>query len=122
MDRIEAVIEAAEVRKVGEIFRKKPGGLRFNETEALIVKARTRDGRQVGATFYFSLKPDGTFEDHALGADAAKARRRRLASFLKYYRIAEDVSEYKLKERVNEWKGRIVEAVPSDGKLAIYHP
>jgi hypothetical protein len=122
MDRIEAVIEAAEVRKVGDIFRKKPGGLRFNETEALIVKARTRDGRQVGATFYFSLKPDGTFEDHPLGADAAKARRRRLASFLRYYRIAEDVSEYKLKERVNEWKGRIVEAVPSDGELALYYP
>jgi len=122
MDSIKAVVEEAEVHKISEIFRRKPPGLRFNETDALIVKARTADGRDVGATFYFSLKPDGTFEEEILGKDAAKARRHRLASFLRYYRLTDDVSKYKLKDKIRELKGRDIEVVPVRGELAIYIP
>ena len=122
MDSIKAVVEEAEVHKISEIFRRKPHGLGFNETDALIVKARTADGRQVGATFYFSLKPDGTFEEEALGRDAVKARRHRLASFLRYYRLTDDVNAYKLKDRIRDLKGGNVEVVPVHGELAIYIP
>lgn len=122
METVKAVVEEAKVHKISEIFRRKPHGLGFNETEALIVKARTADGRQVGATFYFSLKPDGTFEEEAIGRDAVKARRHRLASFLRYYRLADDVNKYKLKDRISELKGWNVEVVPVHGELAIYIP
>jgi len=71
--------------KDSDIFPKKPPGLRFNETDVLVVIAKTNDGKRIGATFYFSLKPDGTFEEAILGKDAAKARRHNLASFLRYY-------------------------------------
>ncbi|MDM7913121.1 MAG: hypothetical protein QUS09_08495, partial [Methanotrichaceae archaeon] len=95
MERISAVIETAEIHKISDLFHKKPSGLRFNETDALVISARTKDGRDAKATFYFSLKPDGTFEENILGASSAKARRHKLASFLRYYKIAEDVSKYK---------------------------
>ncbi len=122
MERIGAVIEKAEIHKISDLFRKKPPGLRFNETDALVISARTEDGKGARATFYFSLKPDGTFEEEILGTSAAKARRHNLAAFLRYYKITEDVNKYKLKERVNELKGRSVEAIPIDGEVAIYFP
>jgi len=122
MDTVKAVVEEAKVRKISEIFRRKPHGLGFNETDALIVKARTADGRQVEATFYFSLKPDGTFEEKALGRDAVKARRHRLASFLRYYGLTDDVNRYKLKDRISELKGGNIEVIPVRGELAIFVP
>ena len=122
MERIRAVIESADVYKISDLFRTKPAGLRFNETDALVVVAKLDDGRMFKSIFYFSLKPDGTFEEEILGMDAAKFRRHRLAAFLRYYRIAEDASEYKLKTRVCELKGLNVEAIPVDGNMAIYVP
>ena len=122
MERIRAVIESAEVYKISDIFRAKPPGLRFNENDALVVTARSDDGRMFKSIFYFSLKPDGTFEEEILGVDAAKFRRHKLAAFLRYYKIAEDVSVYKLKNRVGELKGLNVEAVSQDGNMAIYVP
>jgi len=122
MQPITAVVEEAEVYKISQLFHKKPPGLAFNETDALVIKARMQDGRQVGATFYFCLKPDGTFEEEALGRDAVKARRHKLASFLRYYGLADEVDKYKLKERINELKGKNVEVVPIQGELSIYFP
>jgi len=122
MQPITAVVEEAEVYKISQLFHKKPPGLAFNETDALVIKARMQDGRLVGATFYFCLKPDGTFEEEALGRDAVKARRHKLASFLRYYGLADEVDKYKLKERINELKGKNVEVVPIQGELSIYFP
>ncbi|MDQ1261252.1 MAG: hypothetical protein QG575_433 [Euryarchaeota archaeon] len=122
MQPITAVVEEAEVYKISQLFNKKPPGLTFNETDALVIKARLQDGRQIGATFYFTLKPDGTFEEEALGRDAVKARRHKLASFLRYYRLADEVDKYKLKERIHELKGRGVEVIPIHGELSIYTP
>jgi len=122
MERIRAVIESADVYKISDLFRTKPAGLRFNETDALVVMARLDDGRKFKSIFYFSLKPDGTFEEEILGADAAKFRRHRLASFLRYYKIADDVSVYNLKNRASELKGLNVEVVSRDGDREIYVP
>ena len=122
MQSMRAVVEEAKVQKISDIFPKKPPGLRFNETDVLVVIAKTNDGKRIGATFYFSLKPDGTFEEEILGKDAAKARRHNLASFLRYYHLTDDINRYKLKERVAELKGREVEVVPVQGKLTIYFP
>lgn len=122
MQKFKAVVEEAEVHKISDLFNRKPPGLGFNETDALVIKARMQDGRQVGATFYFSLKPDGTFEEEALGRDAVKARRHRLASFLRYYSLTDDVDKYKLKERIKELNGRMVEVIPTNGLLSIHIP
>jgi hypothetical protein len=116
------VVEEAKVQKISDIFPKKPPGLRFNETDVLVVIAKTNDGKRIGATFYFSLKPDGTFEEEILGKDAAKARRHNLASFLRYYRLTDEINGYNLKERVTELVGRVVEIVPVQGNLTIYFP
>lgn len=122
MQPITAVVEEAEVYKISQLFTKKPPGLAFNETDALVIKARMQDGRQVGATFYFCLKPDGTFDEEALGRDAVKARRHKLASFLRYYKLADEVDKYKLKERIHEFKGGTVEVIPIHEEFSIYTP
>lgn len=120
MQPMKAVVEQAKVQKISDIFPRKPPGLRFNETDVLVVIAKTNEGKQVGATFYFSLKPDGTFEEEILGKDPAKARRHNLASFLRYYHLTDDVNNYKLKENVTDLVGREVEIVPVQGRLAIH--
>ncbi|VVB69796.1 Uncharacterised protein [uncultured archaeon] len=122
MQPITAVVEDAAIKKISEIFTRKPPGLGFNETDALIIRARMEDGREIGATFYFTMKPDGTFEEEALGRSAVKARRHRLASFLRYYKLTDDVDKYKLKDRINDLKGGMVEVVPIRGELAIFVP
>ena len=104
METMKAVVEEADVYKISELFRRKPPGLGFNETDALVIKARLEDGRQIGATFYFSLKPDGTFEEEPMGRDTVKARRHKLASFLRYYGMTDEIDKYKLKDRISNLK------------------
>ena len=122
METMKAVVEEADVYKISELFRRKPPGLGFNETDALVIKARLEDGRQIGATFYFSLKPDGTFEEEPMGRIVIKARRHKLASFLRYYGLTDEVDKYKLKDRISEFKGGNVEVIPIKGELSIYIP
>ena len=122
METMKAVVEEADVCKISDLFRRKPPGLGFNETDALVIKARLEDGRQIGATFYFSLKPDGTFEEEPMGRNAIKARRHKLASFLRYYGMTDEIDKYKLKDRISEFKGGNVEVIPINGELSIYIP
>lgn len=122
MEKVKAVIENAQVLKISDLFHKKPPGLRFNETDALVVSARAEDGRIASATFYLSLKADGTFDEYPMGHDAVKARRHRLAEFLRYYGITDNVDNFKLKERANDLMGRTVEAVSIGKEAAIYVP
>ena len=119
---MKAVVEEADVCKISDLFRRKPPGLGFNETDALVIKARLEDGRQIGATFYFCLKPDGTFEEEPMGRNAIKARRHKLASFLRYYGMTDEVDKYILKDRISELKGGCVEVIPIKGELSIYIP
>jgi hypothetical protein len=123
MELTKAVIEEAGVHKiVGDLFRRKPPGLGFNETDAVVVSARTEDGKLATATFYMCLKPDGTFDELSMGSDASKARRHRLAKFIRYYGFSEDISIYNLRDRVIDWKGRTVEVLPSEKGEIIYTP
>jgi hypothetical protein len=123
MERTKAIIEDAGVHKiVGDLFRRKPPGLRFNETDAVVITARTEDGRIMTDTFYLCLKPDGTFEEQSMGSDASQWRRHRLAKFIRYYGFAEDISIYNLRDKVSGWKGRAVEVLPSEKGEIIYVP
>ena len=104
METMKAVVEEADVCKISDLFSRKLPGLGFNETDALVIKARLEDGRQIGAIFYFSLEPDGTFEEEPMGRNAIKARRHELASFLRYYGMTDEIDKYKLKDRISDLK------------------
>ena len=123
MERTRAVIQEAGVRKiVGDLFKRKPPGIGFNETDAVVVTARTDNGRILTETFYLCLKANGTFDEQSMGSDASQARRHRLAKFIRYYGFAEDISIYNLRDRVSDWKGRAVEVLPSEKGEIIYIP
>ena len=122
MKTLEAVIEEASIHKISELFSRKPPGLKFNDTDAVVVTARTGDGRLVSRTFYFCLKPDGTFYEKTIRKDGSLARRRRLAKFIRQYKMTQDVRTYNIKDRIGEWKGKTIEVVPSEKEGIIYIP
>jgi len=113
VDKVKAVIEDAGVYKIVDLFTRKPSGLKINETDAIVVTAKTEEGdRTVTRTFYFCLKPDGTFYEESIARNGSRARRRRLASFLRHYKLARDVKSYNIKKRIGEWRGVPVEVIP----------
>lgn len=57
-----------------------------------------------------------------MGRNAIKARRHKLASFLRYYGMTDEVDKYKLKDRISELKGGMVVVIPIKGELSIYIP
>jgi len=122
LEKTSATIEEAKIYKIFDIWRRKPRGLKFNDTDALIVTLKTSDGDIIKEAFYFCLKPDGTFNVDTLNKDSSRARRLRLASFLKHYKITDNVAEYNLKEEVEKWKGIQVTITKSDDSRFIHIP
>ncbi len=112
METIEARIEDVSIHKISDLWRKKPRGLKFNDTDALIVTAKTDGGKTIKETFYFCLKPDGTFNVDTVSRDGSRGRRARLAAFLKHYKITDSVRGYNLAEGIKRWKGKNVKIVP----------
>jgi hypothetical protein len=111
MERVSAKIEDAKALKISKIWRKKPPGVAFSDTDAVIVVAKTPDGTEIRDTFYLRLKADGTFSTAAVGR-ISRSKQERFAKFLKRYITKEEVKGYNVKERVGEWKGKSVEVVP----------
>ena len=112
MEKINATIEDAKLCKISDLWKKKPRGLHFNDTDALIITAKTADGKKIKETFYFCMKPDGTFNVDTVSHDGSRARRERLVAFLKHYKFTDDVKRYNLAEGVEKWKGKKIEVVP----------
>ena len=123
IEKIKAKIEEARIEKISDIWRRKPGTLRFNETEALVVIARAGD-QMIIDTFYFCLKSDGTFDVDIAGVGHAgsRARRARLVSFLRYYGIVDESGDCNLAEAVKTWVGKSVEVVLFKDGGCIYVP
>jgi hypothetical protein len=117
--RVKATIEDARIHKVRELYARKPKGLKLNETEALVVTARTESGQTASKTFFFCMKPDGTFDPHTIGADGPRSRRNRLAAFMRYYGLSDELKGYNIRERIAEWKGRGVEAISGEGIIYV---
>lgn len=122
MEKVNAIIESASIHKITDIFNKKPSGLKFNDTDAIIVTSRTDGGNIVARTFYFCLKPNGTFCERAISKNGVDARRQRLASFLKYYEITSDIKNYNIKQDITKWCGKHVKVVPWGDSGIIYVP
>jgi len=122
LEKISAIIEDAKIYKISDLWRRKPRGLKFNDTDAVVITMRAHDGSIVKKTFYFCLKPDGTFNVNTVSRDSSGARRRRLASFLKHYKITDNVDEYNLKEGIKQWKGIEVSLLKVGDSGFIYAP
>ena len=110
-----ARIEEVEIKKISDIWKRKPRGLRFNDTDALIITLKTKEGKTIRDTFYFCLKPDGTFNVNTVSKDSSRARRRRLANFLRHYKLADNIKDYNLREGIETWKGKWVTIIEVDG-------
>ena len=119
---INATIQDAKIHKISNLWRKKPRGLKFNDTDAIVVTLRVQDGSTIKEPFYFCLKPDGTFNVNTVSKDGSHVRRQRLASFLKHYKITDNVDEYNLKKGISKWKGKNVTAIKADDSCFIYVP
>lgn len=122
MEKISATIEDAKIYKISDLWKRKPRGLKFNDTDAIVVTLKTSDGGIMKETFYFCLKPDGTFNVDTVSKDSSHVRRLRLASFLKHYKITDNMDEYNLKEGVEKWKGGQVTVIKSGDSGFIYVP
>ena len=122
LEKASATIQDAKTYKISDLWRRKPRGLKFNDTDALVITLRAQDGITIKETFYFCLKPDGTFNINTVSKDNSGARRRRLASFLKHYKITDNVDEYNLKEGIKRWKGIEVSVLKVGNSGFIYVP
>jgi len=121
LEKVSSTIQDAKIYKISDLWRRKPRGLKFNDTDALVITLRAQDGSTIKETFYFCLKPDGTFNVNTVSRDS-QARRRRLASFLKHYKITGNIDEYNLKEGIKRWKGIQVAAIKVGDSGFIYLP
>lgn len=121
IEKVKARIEDARIIKISDLWKRKPKGLHFNDTDALVITVKA-DGKKITETFYFCLKPDGTFNVNTVSHDGSHARRVRLANFLKHYKITDDIKRYNLAEGVKEWKGKSVDIVPFKDGGYIYVP
>ena len=110
-----ARIEEVELKTISDIWKKKPRGLKFNDTDALIITLKTKEGKTLKDTFYLCLKPDGTFNVKTVSRDSSRARRRRLAKFLKHYNLTDNIKDYNLREGIETWKGKWVSIIELDG-------
>jgi len=117
-----ATIVDAKIYKISDLWSRKPKGLKFNDTDAIVVTLKTKAGSIIKETFYFCLKPDGTFNVDTLSKDSSHLRRLRLASFLKHYKIADNVDGYNLKEGIEKWKGKQATVMKVDGEAFVYVP
>lgn len=122
LEKVSATIQEAKIYKISDLWSRKPRGLKFNDTDALVITLRAQDGSTIKETFYFCLKPDGTFNVNTVSKDSSRARRQRLASFLKHYKITGNVDEYNLKEGVKKWKGIQVTAIKAGDSSSICVP
>lgn len=106
---MEATIIDVKIKKTNELWKKKPKGLGFEDTDAVIVSAKTGQGDLIKETFFISIKPDGTFGLKTLNR-SSDAKRLKLANFLKQY-ITRNIKGYNIVKEANKWIGKKVEVV-----------
>ncbi|MDI6884265.1 MAG: hypothetical protein QMD00_03945 [Hadesarchaea archaeon] len=120
---VSATITDAKVCKISKLWRKKPLGLSFAETDAVILTLETPDGKKITETFYVGLKADGTFSTAAISKGrGSRARQKRFADFLTRYKITKDVKSFNVKKSIGDLKGKKVEVVPYKGSGYIRVP
>ncbi|MFH1695212.1 MAG: hypothetical protein ABH850_02155 [Candidatus Micrarchaeota archaeon] len=122
MVKTKGVIREAKIYGVYDLFRRKPRGLGFNDTDVIVVKAKTKKGNEeVQVNFFTCLKGNGTFSLNA-PSTLSTASRERLARFLTYYNLTDKPEEYNLVKNIKKWKNKEVEIVKEKGEQYIFVP
>ena len=96
MHNIKAFITEAKIYDIFDLFRRKPRGLGFNDTDVIVIEAKSKEGDiRVKENFFTCLKGNGTFSLKA-PSRMSRATRGRLARFLTYYHLTDDPEKYDL--------------------------
>jgi len=103
----DAVIKDVKIYDVLDLWRRKPKGLFFADTDVIVVTIQA-GGKEVKETFFTCLKGDGTFSVKTPNR-TTQAHRQKLADFIKYYFNIENPEEYNVKDGIKSWKGGKVE-------------
>lgn len=113
---MKAIIQKAELRRIDGIWKKhKPQGLGFSDTDVVILRLKTEEGKEFDEDFYCRLKADGT-----LGRSMTRAsdkRQQNLLQFIKKY-ISLD-QKYNVRDNLHAWKGKEVDIGKLGGSCGI---
>ncbi len=116
----EGTIKGVAIKKVNSIWKRKPKGVGFEDTDAVIVTVAESD-KLMAETFFICLKADGTFDPKAINK-TSQAHRSRFVKFLKCYGLADEIKGYNLQEKTKEWIGKKVKIVSSRSGDYVYIP
>ncbi|MFH1337565.1 MAG: hypothetical protein ABIH55_01685 [Nanoarchaeota archaeon] len=97
------VIKDVKLYDVLDLWRRKPKGLFFADTDAIVVTLSSG----VKEIFFTCLKGDGTFSIKTPNR-TSQVHRQRLADFIKHYFNVKNPEEYDVKEGIKSWKGKSV--------------
>ncbi len=103
---MKATIQKASLRRIDDIWKKhKPQGLGFSDTDVVILRLKTKDGKTFDQNFYCRLKGDGT-----LGRSITRASEKRQQNLLNFIRkyISKDKG-YNVRENISRWSGKEVQ-------------
>ena len=113
---MKAVIQSAKIMRIDKIFKKhKPQGLGFSDNDVIILNLKTSDGTKFNQNFYCRLKADGTL-GHSI-TKASEKRQKELQIFIKRYISKEE--NYNIRNNIDKWKGKDVEAEAINGGFII---
>ncbi len=116
MHKIKAFITEARIYDVFDLFKRKPRGLGFNNTDVIVIEAKSKEGNiRVKENFFTCLKGNGTFSLDAPNR-VSSAARQKLAKFLTYYHLTDDPEKYNLVKNVNKWVNTEIE-IAEDNKM-----
>lgn len=114
------IIKDAKIYSVFDIWKRKPRMLAFNDTDVIIIKVKSGE-KEIKEIFFTCIKADGTF-CLKTPSRTSRARREKLAAFLRYYFKTKEPEKYNLKERIEEWKDKEVEVETIDKTDYVYVP
>ena len=122
MHNIKAFITEAKIYDIFDLFRRKPRGLGFNDTDVIVIEAKSKEGDiRVKENFFTCLKGNGTFSLKA-PSRMSRATRGRLARFLTYYHLTDDPEKYDLVKNIKNWRDREIEIVEDNKMYYIFVP
>lgn len=116
MEKIKGKIEDAKIYRILDIWKRKPKGVNFSDTDAVVVTVKA-GGKTIKKTFYCCIKASGKISLTQI-TKRATARQRKLADFIRKY-ITKDVKNYNIKQGIKEWKGKTVEVLRDKDVLFI---
>ncbi len=121
MIKTKGTIKEAKIFDVYDLFKRKPRGLGINDTDVIVIKAKTKEGNVIQENFFTCLKGNGTFSLNAPNRLSATSRRR-LAKFLVYYNLTDNPEEYDLAKNIRKWRNKEIEIIKENGKQYIFVP